>query len=139
MTLYLMNMSAEEPNESITGLEEADETNNEDHNTETLRREDTDLDARRSERDLLLERLEEATDKSFEAYPTSELRKIWKAYAEDQEASQEAEIIFPQVRAPSLCRLVLIVLSKITRLETFEVALGGGYTPSKSLSQRLYS
>jgi hypothetical protein len=102
-TRYLTSSSAEELNESIAGLEEEGEQNDAD-GVEILGREDTGLDARRSERDLLLERLEEATDKNFETCSTPELRNLWKAYAEDQEASEEAEVIYPQVRVTLCCQ-----------------------------------
>jgi hypothetical protein len=65
---------------------------------ETLALEDTDLSSpdARSTRDILLERLYEATDKDFGHHTTEELRAFWKAYSEDQEAGNDAEVEYPQ-------------------------------------------
>jgi hypothetical protein len=124
----------------VDGLDDQDasgqqDSSRDDYQPELLARQDTDLDADRSERDRLLLWLYEATDKDFEAHSTPELRKIWRAYREDQEASDEAEVQYPSVslscslthtHANSLRSL------QIERLDEYNVAPGGGYQPSKS-------
>jgi hypothetical protein len=96
------NLSADELDNEDGGEQggAGDEAHNNSNNqaeAEAINREDTDLDSHSLERTLLLQRLNDATDKNFDAHSTPELRSIWKAYREDQEASEEIEVVYPQV------------------------------------------
>ncbi|KAG9086652.1 hypothetical protein FS749_003497, partial [Ceratobasidium sp. UAMH 11750] len=83
---------------------EAEDMGDEEYEPAPIAFEDTDLnllnthsDRARSDRDLLLERIEEATDKDFSSYSTEELRSFWRAYCAQQEADDEVEVQFPQI------------------------------------------
>ncbi|KAG8779911.1 hypothetical protein FRC12_023712 [Ceratobasidium sp. 428] len=66
---------------------------------ETVGREETDVDYEASrERELLLERLYEALDKDFSHHKTEELRSLWKTHCESEEADEELEVEYPQIK-----------------------------------------
>ncbi|KAG9121781.1 hypothetical protein FRC07_002117, partial [Ceratobasidium sp. 392] len=66
---------------------------------ETIGREDTDLDHQQtSKRERLLERLYEALDKDFSHHATEELRSLWKSHCESEEADEELEVEYPQIK-----------------------------------------
>jgi hypothetical protein len=96
----LLCLFKDDLDESVAGLEDADEgAEPEYYEPEMLALEDTDVSSpdARSQRDILLERLYEATDKDFGHHSTAELRAFWKAYSEDQEAVNHAEVEYPEV------------------------------------------
>ncbi|KAG8695141.1 hypothetical protein FRC09_009367, partial [Ceratobasidium sp. 395] len=93
-----------------------------DYEPEIISRGDTDLDAsarsdrERSDRERLLEQLNNALDKDFSHRSTDELRSLWRAHRENQEAAANVEIHYPQ----------------ITQLGSVEVAPPGGSRADQS-------
>ncbi|KAG9124360.1 hypothetical protein FRC07_011918 [Ceratobasidium sp. 392] len=78
---------------------------------EIINRKDTDLDSGTTpERERLLKQLSNALDKDFSHRSTDELRSLWRAHRENQEAAANTEVHYPQ----------------ITQLGSVEVAPPGG-------------
>ncbi|KAG9124606.1 hypothetical protein FRC07_010969 [Ceratobasidium sp. 392] len=70
-----------------------------DYEPKTLGCEDTDIDYKAScERELLFKRLHEALDKDFSHHKTDELHSLWKAHCKSEEADEELEVEYPQIK-----------------------------------------
>ncbi|KAG8726849.1 hypothetical protein FRC10_006679, partial [Ceratobasidium sp. 414] len=136
-------------NESAAGLDGGYAVaENEEYEPEILALEDTDISVpdmcsdinapdTHSDCDLLLERLQEATDKDFSSYSTKELRDFWKAFCDDQEAIDEVEVQYPQVQPSALLTLYNTNMkSQITQVAAFEIAPRVLSNPSPAVAKQ---
>ncbi|KAG8734822.1 hypothetical protein FRC10_011394 [Ceratobasidium sp. 414] len=136
-------------NESAAGLDGGYAVaENEEYEPEILALEDTDISIpdmcsdinapdTHSDCNLLLKRLQEATDKDFSSYSTKELRDFWKAFCDDQEAIDEVEVWYPQVRLSALLTLYNTNMKlQITQVAAFEIAPQVLSNPSPAIAKQ---